>query len=349
MNIPNIDPAIFRAYDIRGIIPDALDPEVAHLIGQAFATRAMSTGATKIVVGRDGRLSSEELAAALIDGIVETGLDTIDLGMVPTPSAYWAAFCLAGGNCAVITGSHNPKEYNGIKMLLDGQALSSEEIQGLRILISENRFSSRGAAGMRERNDNLMDAYTADLLAGHKLARPLKVVVDCGNGVMGPFAPLILRKLGCEVIELFCEVDGNFPNHHPDPSVPDNFAEAATACKQHQAEIALGFDGDGDRLGVWLPDSGIIFPDRLLMALAADLLHKQPGATILFDVKCSKHVGPYIAAKGGKPQLCRTGHSFMKRELIKTNSPLGGELSGHFSLMKATGALMTRFWPRSNF
>ena len=330
MNPSDINPEIFRAYDIRGIVPDALSAEAAHLIGRAFATYAIATGATRIVVARDGRLTSPELASALIDGIVNEGLDTVDIGMVPTPSAYWAALQLADGNCAIVTGSHNPKQYNGIKMMLDGQALSTEDIQSLLMMVREQRYAGSGVSGKRDKYHNAMDDYAAALPTTQPLARPLKVVVDCGNGVMGPFASPILRAAGCEVIELFCDVDGNFPNHHPDPAMPENFAAAAAALTEHDAELALGFDGDGDRLGLWLPDRGMVFADRLLMLLAQNLLQRLPGATIVFDVKCSRHVAQFVAQHGGKPHLCRTGHSFMKRELRRIGAPLGGELSGHF-------------------
>lgn len=326
----SIDPSIFRAYDIRGKFPAELDAAAARQVGRALASKGKPLGTTKIAVGRDGRTSSPELAAALTMGINEEGLDTLELGMVPSPVAYWASHHHADGNCAMVTGSHNPKEYNGIKMVLAGRVLAAEEIQELRQLIEGQRFAMAGVTGSTEEATVLVHDYADALLAKRTLARTVKVVVDCGNGVTGDFAADWLRRLGCDVTPLFTEVDGNFPNHHPDPAVPANFAAAAAAMATVGAELVLAFDGDGDRLGVWLPGTGIAYPDRLLMLLARELLARQPGAQVIYDVKCSTNVAPFIAGLGGVPLMTRTGHSFIKREMAERNAPLGGELSGHF-------------------
>ena len=325
-----IDPSIFRAYDVRGRTPSQLNEQVARKIGQALATKALARGVAAIAIGRDGRETSPQLAAALIDGITSGGIDTLDFGMVPTPLAYWGAARHTKGSSAVVAGSHNPHGYNGIKCTLDGLPLAGAEIQELRQLIEEGRFATAGVAGSRERGEDVAAAYSAAVVAGHELKRPVKVVVDCGNGVAGPFYPEALRQLGCDVVEIFSEVDGSFPNHHPDPAVPANFAAAVELMAATKAEMVLAFDGDGDRLGVWLPASGILYPDRILMLLARQLLARRPHSEILYDVKCSLNVGRDIAAHGGKPSLCRTGHSFMKLALAESGAPLGGELSGHF-------------------
>ena len=321
---------IFRAYDVRGIVGEQLTEETATLIGSALATKALAVGVRRLAIGRDGRQSSPSLAQALATGINQAGLDTIDIGLCPTPALYWAACELAEGNGAMVTGSHNPVQYNGIKMMLGGSALAGDEIQQLFLLITEKRLTSRrGGAGEHSSNSQIIDSYLADLLAGRSLARPVKVVVDCGNGAAGPLAPAALERLGCEVVPLYEQVDGTFPNHHPDPADPKNFADAIAAMDREQAEMAIAFDGDGDRIGVALPGSGIIYPDRMLMALARDFLAANPGEKIVYDVKCSRLVGDFIAERGGTPVMCRTGHSFVKQEMEKSAARLGGELSGH--------------------
>lgn len=319
---------IFRAYDIRGIVGDQLNPQVANLIGRAIATKAVANGADRIAVGRDGRDSSPELAKAVADGICQAGLASIELGLTPTPAAYWGAFELAEGNGVVITGSHNPKEYNGIKIMLNGKPLAGDEIEQLYLLIAESRLSEGGVTGVRSQA-SIMEEYLDELLTGHKLSRPVKVVVDCGNGVTGPSAPLALERLGCEVLPLFTEVDGSFPNHHPDPANPANFETAIKLMREQNAEITIAFDGDGDRLGVALPDSGVIYPDRFLLALVQDFLRDKPGETVVFDVKCSRVLEKFITQNGGKPVMCRTGHSFVKQHMAEIGAKFGGELSGH--------------------
>ena len=325
-----VDPSIFRAYDVRGKTPSQLNEPVAQLIGQAIATKALAQGIASIAIGRDGRSTSPDLSASLIDGITSGGIDAVDLGMVPTPVAYWAAMQKTGGSSAVVTGSHNPHGYNGIKATLNGLPLAEDEVQEIRKLVEESRFASSGVAGSCEQVDGIADKYIAELALTHKLKRKVKVVVDCGNGVAGPFYPEALRQLGCEVVEIYSEVDGSFPNHHPDPAVPANFKQAVKLMEKEDAEMVMAFDGDGDRLGIWLPGSGILYPDRILMLLARQLLARLPRSEIFYDVKCSVNVARYIKEHGGKPRLCRTGHSFMKLALAKANAPLGGELSGHF-------------------
>ena len=320
MSTVSVAKEIFRAYDIRGVVPDTLNTTVAHAVGRALAVMAKGRDIRCIAVGRDGRDSSPDLAAALIAGLNSQDIATVDLGMLPTPVAYWAAATRVAGSCAVVTGSHNPRQYNGIKMTLAGAPIAGTEIDELYQLIQTDHDHTTNSAA----------AYSEAVLAGRQLKRQVKIVVDCGNGVAGPFYPEILSKLGCDVVSLFQEVDGKFPNHHPDPADPANFTAATQALEQTGAELALAFDGDGDRLGVWLPGSGMFFPDRILMLLARDLLTRQPGATIVYDVKCSVNLAPFIIACGGQPHLCRTGHSFVKRELTQIGAPLGGELSGHF-------------------
>ena len=330
MSEARIDPAAFRAYDIRGKVPGQLHGEMAGLVGQALATKALGMGVSRILVGRDGRESSEALASALIGGINNEGIDTLDVGLVPTPLAYWGATTMAAGNCAMVTGSHNPKEYNGIKMALAGNPLAGDDIQEIRSLVEDGRMVGKGVAGIAETDGGAAARYADAVLAGRSLERPVKVVVDCGNGAAGPTYPAILERLGCEVVPLFCEVDGDFPNHHPDPANPDNYAQAVGAMEESGAELVMSFDGDGDRLGVWLPGKGMLFPDRMLMVLARELLRERPGARVVYDVKCSFNVAPFVESCGGVPHLCRTGHSFVKREIAETGALLGGELSGHF-------------------
>ena len=326
----NLAREIFRAYDVRGIVGEQLTDAAASLIGSALATKAMAAGVRRLAIGRDGRESSPSLARALAEGVNRTGLDTVDVGLCPTPGLYWAACELAEGNGAMITGSHNPVAYNGIKMMLGGSALAGDEIQQLYLLIAEQRLAaSRGGPGQHSEDFRIMDSYCADLLAGRSLARPVKVVVDCGNGAAGPLAPGALARLGCEVVALYDEVDGTFPNHHPDPADPKNFADAIAAMEREQAEMAIAFDGDGDRIGVALPGAGMIYPDRLLMALVRDFLLANPGEKIVYDVKCSRLLADFIAGRGGRPIMCRTGHSFVKQEMERSAARLGGELSGH--------------------
>jgi phosphomannomutase len=316
----------FKAYDIRGVVPIQLNEDFARALGRAFGAHALSQGQQRVAVGRDGRLSGPALAQALMDGLRDAGVDVIDVGMVTTPMLYFAAHTLCESGIQV-TGSHNPKDYNGFKMVLGGRAIYGEEIQGL------HRSMEVGAPLARRRGAHEVadvgPAYLARIVQGVRLARPLKLVVDAGNGVAGASAPAILRALGCEVTELFCEVDGDFPNHHPDPSKPENLKDLIHVLAQSDAELGLAFDGDGDRLGVITKAGETIYPDRQMVLFARDVLERAPGAPILFDVKCSQRLAPEIEAAGGVPVMFKTGHSLIKARMKELDSPLGGEMSGH--------------------
>jgi phosphomannomutase len=319
-------PAIFKAYDIRGIVPSTLNEEVALGLGRAFGTAARAEGQTMVAVGRDGRLSGPAMSAALIKGLVEAGIEVIDVGMVTTPLLYFAASTLCQSGIQV-TGSHNPRDYNGFKMVLNGRAIYGEEIQALRRTMEQESWQL--ADGGSVRHVDVLPAYRDRIVGDVKLARPLKIVVDCGNGIAGATAPAIFRALGCEVIELFSEVDGNFPNHHPDPSKPENLRDLIAALHGSDAELGLAFDGDGDRLGIVTRDGTNIFPDRQMMLFAQDVLTRVPGGNILFDVKCTQRLAPAITAAGGVPVMFKTGHSLIKARMKELDSPLGGEMSGH--------------------
>ena len=321
-----ISTSIFKAYDIRGIVPVTVDQAVAEALGRAFGTAARREGETVVAVGRDGRLSGATLSAALMRGLVATGLEVIDIGRVTTPMVYFAANTLCTSGIQV-TGSHNPKDHNGFKMVLAGRAIYGEEIQALRRMMEDESWDLQ--AGGKVRSVDVLAAYQARIVGDIKLARPMKIVVDSGNGIAGATAPAILRAIGCEVTELFSEVDGNFPNHHPDPSKPENLRDLMAALKTSDAEIGLAFDGDGDRLGIVTKEGNNIFPDRQLMLFARDVLSRVPGGTILFDVKCTQRLAPAIEAAGGVPLMFKTGHSLIKAKMKEINSPLGGEMSGH--------------------
>jgi phosphomannomutase/phosphoglucomutase len=318
---------IFKAYDIRGIVGKTLTPAITRQIGQALGTLAMEKGQAAIAVGRDGRLSGPELADALIDGILAAGMDAIDIGCAPTPVTYFAAHHLACHSAVSVTGSHNPPDYNGLKMVIGGDTLALDAIQRLRERIETGALSS-GGNGKRTRAD-VIPAYVERILAGVQLARPMQIVMDCGNGVAGAVAPELFRRLGCAVTELFCAVDGSFPNHHPDPSKPENLADLIRALRDGEAEIGIAFDGDGDRLGVVTRDGEIIYPDRQLLLFAADVLSRVPGGEIIYDVKCSRLLAPWIREHGGKPLMWNTGHALIKAKLKETGAPLAGEMSGH--------------------
>ncbi len=319
-------PEIFKAYDIRGIVDKTLTEDVVHLIGQALGSEACDRGVRAIAVGRDGRLSGPALSAALAAGITRTGVDVIDIGCVPTPLSYFAAHELGTDSCVSVTGSHNPPDYNGLKMVLAGQTLHGEMIQDLRRRVAGADFS-RGHGSVR--HADVRAAYLERIVRDVKLARPMKIIIDCGNGVAGAVAPELFRRLGCAVVELFCTVDGRFPNHHPDPSKPENLADVQRALRETDAELGLAFDGDGDRLGVVTKDGEIIFPDRQLMLFAADVLTRNPGAQIIYDVKCSRWVAESIRYQGGRPLMWNTGHALIKTKLKETGAPLAGEMSGH--------------------
>ena len=324
-----LTPSIFKAYDIRGIVPSTLDDEVAHALGMAFGTAAQAEGEKVVAVGRDGRLSGPALSAALVRGLTESGVDVIDIGPVTTPMLYFAASTLCASGIQV-TGSHNPKDYNGFKMVLAGRAIYGEEIQALRrrMEAAGKQPATAGRTGTI-RNVNLLAPYRDRIVQDAKLARPMKIVVDSGNGIAGASAPGIFRALGCEVIELFSEVDGNFPNHHPDPSKPENLKDLIAAIREHGAELGLAFDGDGDRLGIVTRSGNNIYPDRQMMLFARDVLSRVPGGTIVFDVKCTQRLAPAIREAGGVPLMYKTGHSLIKAKMKELNSPLGGEMSGH--------------------
>ena len=324
-----VSPHIFKAYDIRGVVPDALHPDMAQALGRAFGARALAEGETVVAVGRDGRLSSPELASALIHGLRQAGVDVIDVGMVTTPMLYFAAHTLCRSGIQV-TGSHNPKHHNGFKMVMAGRAIYGEEVQALRQAIeAESPAAAQAEPRGALREVNVLNDYVQRIVGDVKLARPLKVVVDCGNGVAGASAPQLFRALGCEVIELFSEVDGNFPNHHPDPSKPENLRDLIVALQTTGADLGLAFDGDGDRLGIVTPSGQNIFPDRQMLLFAQDVLSRVPGGAIVFDVKCSQRLAPAIRAAGGVPLMYKTGHSLIKAKMKEIDSPLGGEMSGH--------------------
>jgi phosphomannomutase/phosphoglucomutase len=321
-----LPPEIFKAYDIRGIVGRTLTPAIVETLGRGLGTLALSHGQRACAVGRDGRLSGPELTAALIRGILATGLDAIELGSVTTPMTYFAAYHLQCDSAVMITGSPIPPDYNGLKMVIAGETLSGDAIQALRENCEAGAFASgRGRHSTADVAQAYLDRITGDV----KLKRRMKIAVDCGNGAAGNIAPALFRRLGCEVQELFCEVDGNFPNHHPDPSQPENLADLIVALREGDAELGLAFDGDGDRLGVVTKDGHIIFPDRQLMLFAGDVLARNPGAEIIYDVKCTRNLAPWITQHGGRPVMWKTGHSLIKAKLRETGAPLAGEMSGH--------------------
>ncbi|MFP5429941.1 MAG: phosphomannomutase/phosphoglucomutase [Gammaproteobacteria bacterium] len=317
---------IFRAYDIRGIVGKGLDEAVARSIGLAIGSEALARGEQTVVVGRDGRLSGSQMNAALIDGLRASGRDVIDVGMVPTPVLYFAAKTIGTGTGVMITGSHNPGDYNGFKIMIAGDTLAGDEIQALRQRIEKGEFTA-GGGNLSQRHvvQDYVDRVSGDIV----MARPLKVVVDAGNGVAGAIAPRVLEALGCEVVPLFCEVDGNFPNHHPDPSKPENLEDLIGAVAANGADIGIAFDGDADRIGIVTPTGKNIFPDRLMMLLAKHVLTTNPGADIIFDVKCTRDLSALISRLGGRPVMSKTGHSFIKSKLKETGAALAGEMSGH--------------------
>ncbi|MCZ7559472.1 MAG: phosphomannomutase/phosphoglucomutase [Burkholderiaceae bacterium] len=325
-----ISPSIFKAYDIRGVVDDTLTVDAVRAIGLALGALARKAGTRETVIGRDGRLSGPKLVAALSDGFRAAGVDVIDIGMVPTPVVYYATFKLGTGTGVAVTGSHNPPDYNGLKMVIAGDAIYGDAIQGLREAIASGALAEVPEArrgGLR--SEDLSARYLARITGDVKLARPMKIAIDCGNGVAGALAPQLFRGLGCEVVELFCEVDGTFPNHHPDPAHPENLQDLIRALRDTDAELGLAFDGDGDRLGVVTKDGQIIYPDRQLMLFAEDVLSRNPGAEIIFDVKCSRNVAAHVRRHGGRPTMWRTGHSLVKAKLKETGAPLAGEMSGH--------------------
>ncbi len=321
-----ISPSIFKAYDIRGIVEQTLTVEAVRAIGQAIATLARARGDRQAVIGRDGRLSGPVLSAALAEGLQAGGLDVIDIGAVATPMVYFAVHELQTGTGVMVTGSHNPPEYNGLKMVIAGEAIHGATIQSLRTHIEKGDLA-RGTGTYRQ--ENIADRYRQRIVSDVRLARPMKIAIDCGNGVPGAYAPALFQALGCRVTELFCEVDGHFPNHHPDPAHLENLQDLMRCLRESDNEIGLAFDGDGDRLGVVTKDGQVIFPDRQMMLFARDILARLPGAEIIYDVKCSRLLGEDIRRAGGRPLMWRTGHSLVKAKLKETGAPLAGEMSGH--------------------
>ena len=322
----SIPSEIFKAYDVRGVVGKTLTPEVTEAIGRAIGSEARELGQSRLCIGRDGRLSGPSLSQALARGVQSAGVEVIDVGRVTTPMLYFATHHLQTGSGVMVTGSHNPPDYNGLKMVIAGETLSGDAIQGLRKRIDSGQLASGNGA---YRQAEVAEAYANRLTGSIRLKRQMRIAVDCGNGVPGAFAPDLFRRLGCDVEELFCEVDGTFPNHHPDPSQPENLQDLIAALKKGNAEIGLAFDGDGDRLGVVTRQGKVIFPDRQLMLLAADVLERNPGAEILFDVKCTRNLAPWIRSHGGKPTMWKTGHSLIKAKMKETGSLLAGEMSGH--------------------
>ena len=318
--------SIFKAYDIRGIVPSTVTEMVAEGIGKAFGTIALAQGETAVAVGRDGRLSGPLLAQALMRGLVAVGIEVIDIGMVTTPMLYFAASMLCKSGIQV-TGSHNPKDYNGFKMVMAGRAIYGDDIQAIRVMMDSDAWVLKPDGQVR--SADVAMAYQARIVSDIKLARSMKIVIDCGNGIAGATAPAIFRAIGCEVTELFSEVDGNFPNHHPDPSKSENLQDLIKALQAGDAELGLAFDGDGDRLGIVTRDGQNIYPDRQMMLFARDVLSRVPGGTIVYDVKCSQRLAPDSEAAGGVPLMFKTGHSLIKAKMKEVDSPLGGEMSGH--------------------
>lgn len=327
----NINPLVFKAYDIRGVFPSQIDEEFALRLGFAFGRAALDAGECEVCIGRDGRLSGPALRTALARGLSLSGVQVLDLGMCTTPMLYFGASTLCKSGIQ-ITGSHNPKDYNGFKMVLAGRALYGNEIQALKHSIIQDLKTDLETFAESFPEPKLVDiepSYKQTICSSVRLVRPMKIVIDSGNGIAGASAPAIFRQLGCEVIELFSEVDGHFPNHHPDPSKPENLKDLITAIAKHDAEIGFAFDGDGDRLGVVSKEGENIFPDRQMQLFAKDVLSRVPGGKIVFDVKCSQRLGPVIRALGGEAVMFKTGHSLIKAKMREIDSPLGGEMSGH--------------------
>ena len=324
MDVPH--PEIFKAYDIRGIVGKSLTADIVEQIGRAIGTEALAAGDRAVVVGRDGRLSGPTIAGALMEGICATGCDAVDIGMVPTPLTYFATQALDIGSAVSVTGSHNPPDYNGLKVMIGTHTLAAERIQDLRKRIEDQAFSV--GTGQRHTED-VVPEYMRRVVADVRLKRPLRVVTDCGNGVAGMAAPQLMRDIGCDVVELFSEVDGTFPNHHPDPSVADNLAPLIKAVHREEADLGVAFDGDGDRLGVVTDTGQVIWPDRQMILFAQDILSRNPGAKIIYDVKCTRLLPAAIKHAGGDALMWKTGHSFIKAKLRETGGAFAGEMSGH--------------------
>ena len=323
---PAFPDSIFRAYDIRGVVPETLTAETAYWIGRAIGAESLAKDEPNVSVGRDGRLSGPELVERLIQGVADSGCHVSDVGLVPTPALYYAANVLAGKSGVMLTGSHNPSNYNGFKIVIAGDTLANEQIQALHTRLKTNDLTwGEGSIAKVE----ILEQYATQITRDIKLQKRLKVVVDCGNGAAGVIAPQLIEALNCEVIPLFCEVDGHFPNHHPDPGKPENLVDLIAKVKEVGADLGLAFDGDGDRVGVVTNTGTMVFPDRLLMLFAQDVLVRNPGAEIIFDVKCTRRLIPLIKEYGGRPLMWKTGHSLIKKKMKETGALLAGEMSGH--------------------
>ena len=323
-----VDDTVFRAYDIRGLADRQLGGDVPERIGRAFAQLMKDRSQGRVAVGRDGRLSSPRIADALAAGLVAAGMRVVDIGLVPTPMLYEYALARAGGNGVMVTGSHNPKEHNGMKMMLCGKPVVDRQIRGLAALAERPRLPAEPGGTLEE--DSFGEEYTRKLAAAVAIERTVRIAVDCGNGAAGAIAPAALRAAGCEVDGLHTDIDGNFPNHHPDPADPQNLKDCGRALAKSDAEFAIAFDGDGDRLGVVARGVGMVFPDLILMLYAEQVLQRSPGAKVVYDVKCTRKLKPWIEERGGVPVMARTGHSFIKKLMREENALLGGEMSGHF-------------------
>ena len=323
MNIPS---SIFKAYDIRGIVETELTPEIVKLIGRAVGSESIEKGERGVVVGRDGRLTGPELSEALISGLIESGCHVVNIGMVPSPVVYFATHTKAATSGVMITGSHNPAEYNGLKIMIAGETLSAEKIQSLYTRILENDFKTGSGTST---SINIDQDYINTIKSDINLEKELNVVIDCGNGVAGNIAPQLFEALGVKLSKLFCLVDGRFPNHHPDPSKPKNLEDLIQEVIETKSDLGLAFDGDGDRLGLIDNKGKIIWADQQMMLYAKDVLTRNKGAKIIFDVKCTSLLPKVISDNGGEPIMSRTGHSFIKKKLKETKAALAGEMSGH--------------------
>jgi phosphomannomutase/phosphoglucomutase len=326
----NIPAEIFKAYDIRGIVDETITEEITYKIGQSIGSEIIAKGQDSIVIGRDGRLSGPRLAEALANGLRAAGVKVTDIGLAPSPVVYYSAFELNISSCVAITGSHNPPDYNGFKIVIDGTTLSADAIQNLKHRIeSDDLINVEPDKIGSYQQIEVIEEYIKRVVGDIKLERQMKLVIDCGNGVAGATAPQLFRALGCEVIDLFSEVDGTFPNHHPDPAKPENLEDLIRTVKAEKADIGFAFDGDGDRLGIVTPAGNIVWPDRQIILFARDILSRKPNSEIIYDVKCSQLLEAEIQQAGGKPTMWRTGHSFIKAKLKETGAALAGEMSGH--------------------
>lgn len=323
----NCDPQLFRAYDIRGMVDNSFTPDTVYTIARAIGAEALARAQQRVVIARDGRLSGPALLKALAAGLLDAGVDVIDLGMVPTPVLYYATHFLKTHSGVMLTGSHNPANYNGLKMVLGGQTLAESAVQALRDRILQGNLCSGQGAYIED--SSTVAAYQNEVVSQCHMDTPLHVVMDCGNGVTGAFAPALFRALGAKVTELYTEVDGHFPNHHPDPTRPENVKELIDVVRELKADVGFGFDGDGDRLGVVTNEGEIIWADRQMMWFASDILTRHPGAPIIYDVKCTQHLSQVIQAQGGKPLMWKTGHSLIKLKMKEMGAPFAGEMSGH--------------------